>query len=106
MTYREITEAQESTRVIILTAPNKSERLLFYRSIDGYNDYIIERQIPVQDIWRSTEGLNTDKIAVQRGGCVFRKDAGNAKYEEYFLNGYKRDEMSLYDVRYGRGREL
>lgn len=108
MTYKEIKEMQESTWVIILTAPNKRERFLFYRSMNGYNNYIIERQIPVQDVWKGTEGLDTDKIALQigGGGCAFRKDAGNAKYEEYFLKGYKRDEMSLHEVRYGRGREL
>ena len=97
--YNDITSAWENTKVMILTAPDKHDRLLFYRDFKSKaHNPIIVRQIPVNGRWRNTEGLLSDQLAIQHGGILTTKERGNLKYLEFVDKGYSKSSGIYEDV--------
>lgn len=97
--YEEIARVQQETQVFILTAPDGHERLLFYYdNMFGKHDRIIARQIPVNGMWRFTEGLLSDQLALRTGGIVTTKERGNHKFLEFKDKEYTVSKTNLYKV--------
>lgn len=99
MGYNDIKELKEETKVFILTAPDNSDRLLFYRDpFSRKHNCLIRRQIQINGRWRNTEGLLSDQLAIQQGGVITTKERGNHKYLEFVDKGYIKSTTTLEEV--------
>lgn len=97
--YNDIKRIKEETKVLILTAPDGHDRLLFYRDpFSSKHTCLIRRQIPINGKWRNTEGLLSDQLALQLGGVVTTKDRGNHRYLEFVDKGYVKSTATLEEV--------
>ena len=97
--YEEITRIKQGTRVMILTAPDGHDRLLFYNDpFSKRHNPMIVRQIPVNGRWHSTEGLLSNQLALQVGGIITTKERGNLKYLEFVDKGYTLTKTTLNEI--------
>lgn len=97
--YEEIKRIKSETKVMILTAPDGHERLIFFNDpFTSRKTPTICRQIHIQGRWRYTEGLLSNELALQKGGIITTKEKGNLKFLEFTDKGYVLTKTTLEEI--------